>query len=169
MSHKLSSVSVQVLQQLHDLVFSLTADNFARRLTVFNGSSIGGHTRHIIEFYECLLQGKETGIVNYDNRQRDLQIEQNRDYALEIIRKIIENLKKVDNNSRPLLLEARFAAGNYTIPSNFAREEAYLIEHTIHHFALIRIGVQSICPEVQIKPDFGVAYSTVEYRNKALS
>jgi uncharacterized SAM-dependent methyltransferase len=167
MSRKLSSVSIQILRQLYDLIRCLPPADYSRRLAVFNGSSIGGHTRHIIEFYECLLQGAETGTVNYDNRQRDSQVEQNRDYALKIIEKNVENLKKVDNASLPLVMEARFAESNYSIPSNFAREEAYLIEHTIHHFALIRIGVQSVCPEVVIEPDFGVAYSTIEHQNQS--
>lgn len=112
-----------------------------------------------------MLQGAETGTVNYDARLRDLQVEQNRDYALEIIRKNIDKLKEVPSSSMPLQLEARFAETDYLIPTNFAREEAYLVEHTIHHFALLRIGVQSVCPEVTVDPNFGLAYSTIEYRN----
>jgi hypothetical protein len=166
MIQSLNPISVSVLEQLHDLVKHLSPEDYSRRLTVFNGSSIGGHVRHVIEFYECLLHGIDRGTVNYDARLRDHQVEQNRDYALEIIKRSITKLKNVETYAYPLTLVARFASADYSIPSNFAREEAYLIEHSIHHFALIRIGVQTVCPSVQIDPNFGVAYSTVEHRNQ---
>jgi hypothetical protein len=53
-----------------------------------------------------------------------------------------------------------------SIPTNFQREEAYLIEHCIHHFALIRIGIQESFPDVFIDKNFGVAHSTIEFRQK---
>ena len=50
------------------------------------------------------------------------------------------------------------------VVSNVQRELVYLIEHAIHHFALLRIGIQENFPEISLASDFGVAYSTVKYR-----
>jgi hypothetical protein len=161
-----TNISIQVLTQLQDLIKNLQPAQYSQRLTVFNGSSIGGHTRHIIEFYECLLNSLESGIVNYDARLRDLQVEQNRDYALEIIRRNIKKLEKSIQPNTPISLVQKFGnAPEMRIPSTFCREEAYLIEHSIHHFALIRIGVQENFAEVPICANFGVAYSTLDFRN----
>jgi hypothetical protein len=165
-----TNISIQVLTQLQDLIKNLQPAQYAERLTVFNGSSIGGHTRHIIEFYECLLNSLESGIVNYDARLRDLQVEQNRDYALEIIRKNIKKLEKSINPNTPIFLIQKFGnVPEMRISSTFCREEAYLIEHSIHHFALIRIGVQENFTEVPICANFGVAYSTLDFRKEKVN
>ncbi len=44
------------------------------------------------------------------------------------------------------------------------REMVYLVEHSIHHYALIRIGLQENFSDIFIPKNFGVAYSTVKYR-----
>jgi hypothetical protein len=160
-----TTISIQVLSQLQDLIKNLQPTQYAQRLAVFNGSSIGGHTRHIIEFYECLLNNLDSGIVNYDARLRDMQVEQNRDYALEIIRRNILKLEQNIDPTTPIFLIQKFGnSSEMKIPSNFCREEAYLIEHSIHHFALIRIGVQENFEKVEISKDFGVAFSTLDFR-----
>jgi hypothetical protein len=48
--------------------------------------------------------------------------------------------------------------------SNVQRELVYLIEHSIHHFALVRIGIQENFPEISLPFSFGIAYSTIKYR-----
>jgi hypothetical protein len=163
----ITSISINILSQLQEQIERLDMAAYSERLAVFNGSSIGGHARHIIEFYDCLLGSMETGIINYDARQRDLQIEKNRDYAVFIIKKLISKLQNINNIEKIISLEAKF--GEHTIrhiPTSFQREEIYLIEHSIHHFALIRIGIQTNFPSVVIEKDFGVAFSTLEFRQE---
>ncbi len=161
----LTPVSILILHQLREVLTDLSPTNYARPLAVFNGSSLGGHTRHIIEFYECLLTAAETGYINYDERQRDKQIEQNLDYALEVIRQLTLKLQQsATPQTSEITLKAKFGDQTVCIPTNFQREEAYLIEHSIHHFALLRIGVEAVSPEVKVNPNFGVAFSTMEYR-----
>jgi hypothetical protein len=163
----ITSISINILDQLKTQIERLEAAQFSERLEVFNGSSIGGHARHIIEFYDCLIQSAETGIVNYDARQRDMQIEQNRDYAISIIKKIITKLKNVHDCTKNIVLEVKFGGNTVRgIPTSFQREEVYLIEHSIHHFALIRIGIQTNFKTVEIDKNFGVAFSTLEFRNE---
>jgi len=52
-----------------------------------------------------------------------------------------------------------------SIPSNYYRELAYNLEHTIHHMALIRVGVNEVS-SIELPVEFGVAYSTVKYRKQ---
>ncbi|MEY4903467.1 MAG: hypothetical protein RLZZ292_1282 [Bacteroidota bacterium] len=163
----ITSISIRILNQLKEQIERLEATQYSERLAVFNGSSIGGHARHIIEFYDCLLGSLETGIVNYDARQRDMQIEQNRDYAISIIKKIIYKYQINNNLEKNIDLEAKFGEHIIrNIATSFQREEVYLIEHTIHHFALIRIGIQTNFPKTTIEKDFGVAFSTLDFRKE---
>jgi hypothetical protein len=163
----ITSISIRILSQLQEQIERLDIDAYSEHLTVFNGSSIGGHARHIIEFYDCLLGSMETGVVNYDARQRDMQIEKNRDYAVFIIKKLISKLHNISNVEKIISLEAKFGVQNVKqIPTSFQREEVYLIEHSIHHFALIRIGIQTSFPNVVIEKDFGVAFSNLEFRQE---
>jgi hypothetical protein len=163
----ITSISIRILNQLKEQIERLEATQYSERLAVFNGSSIGGHARHIIEFYDCLLGSLETGIVNYDARQRDMQIEQNRDYAISIIKKIIYKCQINNNLDKNIALEAKFGEHIIrNIATSFQREEVYLIEHSIHHFALIRIGIQTNFSKITIEKDFGVAFSTLDFRKE---
>jgi hypothetical protein len=52
-----------------------------------------------------------------------------------------------------------------SIPTNYYREVAYNLEHTIHHMALIRVGVNEVS-SIVLPDQFGVAYSTIKYKEQ---
>jgi hypothetical protein len=160
-------IYIEVVRQLTDLLKQLTPQQYSQKLAVLNQSSIGQHTRHVVEFYQSLLKGVRNGIVDYDARERDLMLENDLYFtinSLEIIENTIENFKKPNE---PLLLAVSYCADNQDfIDTNFMREMIYLIEHSIHHYALIRIGLQENFSEITIPKDFGVAYSTVKHREE---
>ena len=58
--------------------------------------------RHIIELFQELQKGYENGIVNYDNRQRDMLLENDISMARSAIADILKQLFEED---KPLLLE----------------------------------------------------------------
>ena len=62
-----------VLHQLGEAIAQISDKAYNQKSVLLNGSSIGGHTRHVIELFQCLLQGYENGIVNYpaDNKKWD--------------------------------------------------------------------------------------------------
>ena len=45
------------------------------------GNTVGQHVRHIIELFQCLEQGYEGGVVNYEKRKRDPLIETDKEIA----------------------------------------------------------------------------------------
>src|SRR5712691_1807688 len=63
---------------------------------------VGGHLRHILEFYECFLDGLESSHIDYDARKRDMAIETSRQTALAKIRSIVHTLE----TDRMLLADA---------------------------------------------------------------
>ncbi len=162
----ISKISVEVLAQLQAHLKQLTPKQYAEKLSVFNGASIGAHTRHVIEFYQCLLNGVTNGEVNYDARQRDLRLESQLDYTIDVLDEITYRLLNVNVLNKKINLMACYGEAFYSTPTSFEREEVYLIEHTIHHHALIRIGLQECFPEVEIEPNFGYAHSTIQHQKE---
>src|SRR5688572_6964717 len=74
----------------------LNKQTYSKPLEVFNGSSLGGHTRHIIEFYHCLIKNYNQGLINYDLRERDKNIENDPELASIAVQNIIAELKKIN-------------------------------------------------------------------------
>jgi len=69
--------SKHILNQLIHLINSLTKDEYTSQLNMLNKSTIGQHIRHIVEFYNELEKGYSAGIIDYDNRSRNLSFEIN--------------------------------------------------------------------------------------------
>jgi hypothetical protein len=162
--------AIEVLNQLKDLLNQLNPSEYTEKLTVLNNSSIGQHVRHTIEFFQCLMKGTVSGIVDYDGRERNLLIENNLPFTLTILTEIESRIMTESkmNQSVKILVNYGERDAEY-IESNFLRELVYLIEHSIHHFALIRIGIQENFGHILIEPDFGVAYSTIKYKQELLA
>ncbi|AYQ31823.1 DinB family protein [Runella sp. SP2] len=161
------NASFAVLKQLHGLLSQLTTDEYTQKLPVLNGSSIGQHVRHTVEFFQCLFEGFSTGIINYDARKRNLLIETNLGYTLQLIGEISHLINNTSEGHLPIQLKVNFDDENFEIiETNFMRELVYMVEHSIHHFALIRVGIQVNFKHIQIDSDFGVAYSTIRHQQE---
>lgn len=147
-----------LLVQLEELLQQLDDDQYQQRIPVLSGATLGQHTRHILEFFIELQEGYETGLVNYDRRQRDHRIETNRIFAVGKIHEIAYGLEK-PNKEMMLTFNADLA----DIHTSYYRELVYNLEHMIHHMALLRIGVEDISGPT-LPDSFGVAASTLKYR-----
>lgn len=162
---KLKHLIEPTLVQLAQTLDLLTTEQYTQKCEALNGSTIGGHTRHVIELYQCLLNGYHTGKVNYEKRKRDIAVESCNKLACELLNGIT---KAIDKENRHLLLEGCFSSiadEDYTIATNYFREVIYNLEHTIHHMALIRIGINAL-RAFTLPENFGVAPSTI--KNKLL-
>ena len=154
-----------VFVQLSETLNQLSNEEYTRSSKIIMNATIGQHVRHIIELFQCLEKGYETGIVNYEKRKRDYKIETDKQLAVELLKDIYRNIEKPN---KEITLEAEDYCDDVqvvSIPSNYYRELAYNLEHTIHHMALIRVGVNEVS-KVVLPEEFGVAYSTIKYRQQ---
>jgi hypothetical protein len=170
MNNLISNIK-NTLTELNSVVTLIDDQQFSRPLTIFSGSSVGMHARHIIEFYQCLLFQYETGqVINYDKRERDLLLQSNLDYFTLRVNSLIEKLENLDKNKLdyPLSITDDCEHGHADIiSSNLARELHYNLEHTIHHAAFIKIGVLTLLPDAEIPKTFGIAPSTLRHQKQA--
>ena len=151
--------------QLTYSINQLTPEQYSKPCKILHESSIGQHVRHIIELFQCLEKGYESGLVNYEKRERDRNIETQSKLANSLLNEIVSNMDRLD---KPLLLETFFddiSQEPFFIQTNYYRELAYNLEHTIHHMALIRVGVEEVS-QIRLRDDFGVAFATIKYRKQ---
>src|SRR5437773_8305705 len=70
---------------------------------------VGGHLRHVLEFYECFLDGLESSHIDYDARKRDARIETCRAAALDKTRSIIQPLERAPQRRGAAIVGGRLA------------------------------------------------------------
>lgn len=152
-----------VLSQLAQVLMDIDTQAYTTKSPLLGNSSIGSHVRHTIEMYQCMLEGYETGIINYEKRKRNITIECDNELAASILLEISE---KLDMPNKTIALEGDFCndeAELITITTNYFRELIYNLEHTIHHMALIRVGIQTLT-YLSLPQNFGVAPSTIKHQ-----
>lgn len=150
------------LDELIRLLKQLSNDEYSNPCTQLSNSSIGEHTRHIIELFQCLENQYESGVINYDTRKRNILIQTNTDFAIQQIMEIQNNLDKENKN---IVLKQNIESHEIITESNYYRELLYNFEHCIHHQALIKVAILQHST-ITIDENFGVARSTIEYRNQ---
>lgn len=155
--------SIEALNSLvHVLVQLPKLNSYAAPCQALSNATIGQHTRHIIELYQCLLAGYVTGEINYDNRKRNMQLENEVAVAVDAVKEIQVNLEQADKKVKIFCQDEE---NSVSIESNYYREVIYNLEHCIHHQALIKVALLSI-NDIEIADGFGVAPSTLQYRQQ---
>lgn len=152
---------LQTFDQLDHLLHQLTNEQYCQPLEILSGETIGKHVRHIVEFFQCLIIASDT--ICYDDRKREIQIENSISYTLNEIQVIKQAINRIDPNYQ--LKIKQFVAGETLIfTTTRGRELIYCIDHSIHHFAIIKLAIEQTYPEILIDHSFGIAYSTLKYQ-----
>jgi hypothetical protein len=152
-----------VLNQLAESLSLLTDNEYTKKSMLLNGSSIGGHTRHVIELFQCLINGYENGLVNYEHRKRDLEIETNKKIACRLLTTIASAIHMPNKVLNLQGFYSESANEECAVDTNFYRELIYNLEHTIHHMALIRVAINEVST-INLPENFGVASATMQYK-----
>lgn len=154
-----------VFVQLAESLAQISQQEYVQPCKNLFNNTIGQHVRHVIELFQCLEQGYDPGVVNYEKRKRDLSIETDKELASRLLLEIYSGLGR---SNKQLILEATYddqAAEPLSIGTNYHREVAYNLEHTIHHMALIRVGLAEVT-SLSLPENFGVATSTMKYKQQ---
>jgi len=168
--NSLPAIAGAVLDDLRHYLSVIDPVTYQLKMDILSGSTIGQHTRHIIEFYNCLLEQSLASlepVINYASRRRDYRIESEPDHALSFVNSISKKLKELDTDQHCLLNCAEHGQEDLMVISTIGRELIYNIEHTIHHLAIIKIALKSSMPEIVLPEHFGVAPSTIRHRQEA--
>ncbi len=162
--------SHSILSQLASLVEQIDERDFSKPCPSLGNSSIGQHLRHTLEFFLCLQSGCDNGVVNYDKRAHDKLIESDKFIAASTINRVKAFIAS-HHSDFSLKLEVGYeldSEESQVMDTNYFRELTYNIEHAVHHMAIIKIGIREVANYISLPPDFGIAASTIRYKEAAL-
>lgn len=154
----------RLLEQGVELLERLTDEQYRERRGTW--AAVGAQYRHVLEHYRCLFAGIDAGVVDYDGRARDQTLEVSRAAAIGATRALHTELATLPRRpgAEPIRVQMRSLS---TGPqpewagSTLARELQFLVSHTVHHYALIKL---LLSPDgIDMNPEFGVAASTLAH------
>jgi uncharacterized damage-inducible protein DinB len=157
--------NLQTLHTAAQLLKTLKNDQYSHIQRPHFESSLGKHLRHILDHYLCFRRDFAKGIIDYDQRQRDCQLEIDKDYALCVIQQIVHFLEGLKQHASARQCLRVLMCNDVDVPegeiteSSLGRELQFLQGHSVHHYALmaaiLRISGHAV------GHDFGVAPSTL--------
>ncbi len=154
------------VQQINHVIAQLGPNDYRFPLPEFEGGSLGQHFRHILEFFQCLEQGFESGTVDYAARNRNPMYENHPEIAAAAFDAFAHALPKFDL-AQSVAVRAEFGSDDRPCyDSTIGRELLFVYDHAIHHLAIIKIGLICHFPQVQADKDLGVSPSTIKARSK---
>ncbi len=145
--------AIHLIKKLDDQVFVGIGDS---------AGGIGTHFRHNYDLANNFLNGLDLGKIDYATRERDIMIEQDRQYAIGKIENLVCRMEVIPNKifRDSILVVSEIEASNCHT-SSVSRELEFVHGHTVHHHAMIAEKLRGIGSSVSA--DFGVAPSTLEY------
>lgn len=162
--------AVDVLDQLDLLVRSLSTEAYAKPCPRVFGSSVGKHTRHVLDHFAALLAtgpASADRLVDYDHRERETRVESDPGHARAEIRRLRDALSATNASEghQPVTVRAMVGCDGRCadLASTFARELAFASHHAFHHQAMIRLIAEDL--DAPIDPAFGKAPSTLHHEH----
>ena len=163
-SQSLIDANIQALKEGVELLQILNSEQYDSGLKPAFQATIGAHYRHFIEHYRCLFTQIAKGVFCYDKRERDEQLESDREYALRSIAGLIVQLETIDFelfDQQYHIVDHQLAA---PLATTLQRELLFLQSHTAHHYAIIAAMARGLGE--QPMRDFGVAIATIKHAEK---
>jgi uncharacterized damage-inducible protein DinB len=166
----LLSCNVQTLAVASNMIRQLPTGKYNHVERPYFESCLGKHMRHILDHYLCFIRDLDSGVINYEKRQRDTQTETNKEYALSVIDNIscffeaaISDGLRDSSLSVLLCNDVSLPEGEAT-QSSVRRELQFLHGHSVHHYALIATMLRFY--GIGTDRELGVAPSTLLYEQK---
>lgn len=155
--------NLKTLQKTSVLLSSLTNEELSNNSVSPYYSSIGRHIRHILDFYDCVLNIDSNNRIDLTARKRNNKVECNCEDALEYLNIIINKLNNIDSKvvEEKVLVIDDLGLGRIEIQYTLGAVFAQANSHAIHHYAIINYILDNIGIALQIN-NFGFNPTTPE-------
>jgi len=160
----------QSIDQIISIVEQLQNLNEVKQQYLYCELNIGKHIRHITDNFLALIHGINTGVIDYNRRNRGTKIETSIDAALTDLQQLISWLKNYESSTKGEEIHKAIKIFseidclhtiNQEFNSTIARELLYMINHTIHHAA--HIGLIAKNQGIEIPLNTGIAPCTMTF------
>jgi len=155
-----------VLLQGRALLGAIDLEAYAWRDPKSCGASIGMHYRHVLEHFQCLVAGIESGFIDYDARLRSSELETSVEAALLATDNLIHTFGSLPAGALQRECSVTYSVGYgehgpEEMRSTLMREVAFCVGHAIHHYAILK----PLCAQmaVTLPYEFGTAPSTLKH------
>ncbi|BDA80311.1 hypothetical protein LPTSP3_g32410 [Leptospira kobayashii] len=162
---KINHQIISQLRTLNTILGELKEEEFIEKDSLLCGSSIGQHVRHTLEFIECLMNSKEGEFFSYDDRKRNPTLESSLTFAREVLEKTELDLADYIPPRKIRLKHILNETDSFITETNGERELLFVLDHMIHHMALIRIAMENKFHWILLPADFGYTPSTLIARS----
>jgi uncharacterized damage-inducible protein DinB len=158
-----------LLDELRTLLETVSPPQYAQRCgEQFFNATLGGHVRHCLDHVRALVEGIGAGVIDYEHRDRDTDVESDPVPALRETQRLLAGLASLEQHpgSRPVrvvVMPARDAR-SLEVGSTLARELAFVLSHTIHHFAILKSMAHAL--GARTPATFGFAPSTLAHQDR---
>ncbi len=166
---QLREATIEALVQVEQLILMCSPDNY-NLPSAHSSSGIGRHVRHILDHFLAVRAGLDSGIVDYNMRNRDCRLEDDPELALELVDQIKSWLIELTFEDQPITIESEISVNatlSTEMPSTLSRELCYLINHTIHHVAYATLVAKQI--GIGVDQELGIAPGTATYLRERCS
>jgi hypothetical protein len=151
------------LEELAAVVAVLSPEAYRARPLPHASGSIGEHVRHCLDHVSALVSANGSSVLSYDQRDRGTAVETDPAQALRCIQLLRIKVAVGRWSTRldePICVMSTVARGEVMLTgiSTVARELAFVLNHTIHHQAMI--GLLASLQACEVPDGFGYAPST---------
>ena len=155
--------TLKTLQKAENLLSNLSDDDLCNTTVAPYYSSIGSHLRHILDFYDCVLNCN-TNVVDLTIRKRNVDVENSCGIAENYLATLSNKLKQLKNFDLKMIVIDDLGLGKVEIEYSISAILAQANSHTIHHYAIINYILDGLGIIVEDE-DFGYNPTTPKLTN----
>jgi len=164
-----AAAAAAVLEQAASFVQTLPEGAYERPCAEMMGACIGQHLRHSLDHVRAILDGLGDGVIDYDHRERGVDIETNAGAAVQAVRDAVGEIVALDPEAcaQGVSVRVMLSSSGETadLPTSVSRELAFAAHHQTHHHAMMATIARA--HGVEIPEGFGVAPSTLNFQENA--
>lgn len=160
----------QALLQVSQILEAFDPLPSAQADALYTDSMTGRHLRHVFDHFHALRAGLATGCIDYNVRHRDSVEEICRHAAIEKLEDLELWLMSAELNNREMTILSEVdctQASTMRFDTNLDRELLYVLNHTIHHAAHIRLALQH--RGLTLPTHIGIAPCTASFQRQNAS
>lgn len=119
-------------------------------------SCIGGHMRHILDIFDCIFEGLDSGHVDLTARKRNQLVERNPNVGIAYFEQTLTKLDALKGADLDQIIEVSDDLGLGMVTAKYTLAAALIQAHShaIHHFASLGYIVTELGIDLPHK-DFG--------------